>query len=171
MRCAPPGRLDVRGHDAQRPRAKIVRAGVVLLASGLILCAALACAKTVPGQTHMRTLSGSAIPAAGWSLRDPVALSRRADIDRRGANRPGAHRARRQRVVAAAADRLRNLPNKRLPQEVTHAVLWWGRQRRSLAIAVRSWRHRLSGTIRSPLRLSPARKHRRWLNWRQCRLR
>jgi hypothetical protein len=86
MRCAP-GRIGLRGRDAprlryrvgpgssssrvvgeirRRRRAKVARAGAVLLASGLILCAALACAKTVPGQAHMRSLSGSAIPAAAW---------------------------------------------------------------------------------------------------------
>jgi hypothetical protein len=53
-------------------RAKVLRAGVVLLASWAILCAASACGKTVPGQAHMSTPSGdsqaseSAVPATAW---------------------------------------------------------------------------------------------------------
>jgi hypothetical protein len=54
-----------------RHGADIVRACVALLASWLVLCAACACGKTVPGQAHLGTPSGdstvaSAVPAVAW---------------------------------------------------------------------------------------------------------
>jgi hypothetical protein len=61
------------GDQARSPfRAAILRASVVLLASGLILCAAAACGKTVLGQTGKgtpgvdSTASRPAVPAAVW---------------------------------------------------------------------------------------------------------
>jgi hypothetical protein len=64
--------VEMGGETRRRRRAKILRASVILLASWLILYAASACAKTVPGQAYLGAPSGSAawIDANALPLKD-----------------------------------------------------------------------------------------------------
>ena len=62
-------------------RAEILRASLVLLASGLILCAASACEKTVPGQVSNGTTGADstaprpAVPTTAWLDADALPLN------------------------------------------------------------------------------------------------
>jgi hypothetical protein len=67
--------VEMVGETRRRHGSDILCASVVLLASCLILCAALACSKTVPGEADVGTpsgdstaaqASGSAAPAVAW---------------------------------------------------------------------------------------------------------
>jgi hypothetical protein len=60
------------GETRRRHGSDILCASVVLLASCLILCAALACSKTVPGEADVGTPSGDSTAAQAWGSAAPA---------------------------------------------------------------------------------------------------